>query len=100
MALDGLRLLRNPPTVTLIVATAFTCVDAAMAGKTAAPPLLLFGVSDLADDEATHPMDTLFFPRPCPGRPSWTSDDDEKEEEVARRKRGNLLRDGEEDVGI
>jgi hypothetical protein len=59
MALDGLKLLRNPPAVTLIVATAVTRASA-MADVDAAAalaPLLLLVVSDRADDDdATHPM--------------------------------------------
>lgn len=55
MALDGRRLLRNPPTVTLIVAVAFT---PAMAGEESPPAVLLATVSDdlTASDDGTHPM--------------------------------------------
>jgi hypothetical protein len=74
MALDGLKLLRNPPAVTLIVATAVTRASA-MADVDAAAalaPLLLLGVSDRADDDdATHPMVFL-----RDQRRSWTRDDD------------------------
>ena len=73
MALDGLKLLRNPPAVTLIVATAVTRASA-MADVDAAAalaPLLLLGVSDRADDDdATHPMVFL-----RDQRRSWTRDD-------------------------
>lgn len=87
MALDGLKLLRNPPAVTLIVATAVTRASA-MADVDAAAalaPLLLLGVSDRADDDdATHPMVFL-----RDQRRSWTRDDgrllseEEGEEEAA-----------------
>lgn len=99
MALDGLKLLRNPPAVTLIVATAVTRASA-MADVDAAAalaPLLLLGVSDRADDDdddATHPMVFL-----RDQRRSWTRDDDgrllseeegEEEEEAATWKKRNL----------
>lgn len=95
MALDGLKLLRNPPAVTLIVATAVTRASA-MADVDAASalaPLLLLGVSDRADDDdATHPMVFL-----RDQRRSWTRDDarllseeeGEEEEEAATGKKRN-----------
>lgn len=99
MARDGLKLSRNPPTVTLIVATAVT--RAAMADDAAALALLLLllGASDRADDdeEATHPMVVLLFPRSCDLRSRTTSDgadddgrlsEEEAEEEATGKKRG------------
>jgi len=90
MALDGLKLFRNPPTVTLIVATAVTrTADAAMADDAAALELLLsLGASDRADDEdATHLLFPLFR-----DRRSWTTDDgrlsEVGEEEARGKKRG------------
>ena len=102
MALDGRRLSRNPATVALIVATAFT--RAAAAAMAAEPddaaalllPLLLLGASDRADDDAdaTQPM-AILFPRPRRGRPNWTSNDgngrrlnEEGKEAGARTTRG------------
>jgi len=101
MALDGRRLSRNPPTVALIVATAFT--RAAAAAMAAEPddaaalllPLLLLGASDRADDDAdaTQPM-AILFPRPRRGRPNWTSNDgngrrlNEEGKEAGTRTRG------------
>ena len=95
MALDGLKLFRNPPTVTLIVATAVTrTAAAAMADDAAALALLLpLGASDRADDEdATHPMVVfLLFPL-FRDRRSWTTDDgrlsEVGEEEARGKKRG------------
>ena len=93
MALDGLKLFRNPPTVTLIVATAVTrTAAAAMTDDAAALALLLLlGASD-DDDDATHPMVVfLLFPL-SRDRRSWTTDDgrlsEEGEEEARGKKRG------------
>lgn len=94
MALDGLKLFRNPPTVTLIVATAVTRTAAgAMADAAALVLLLLLGASDRADDDdATHPMVVfLLFPL-FRDRRSRTTDDgrlsEEGEEEARGKKRG------------
>jgi hypothetical protein len=98
MALDGLKLFRNPPTVTLIVATAVTRTDAAaMADDAAALALLLLlSASDCADDDddATHPMVVfLLFPL-FRDRRSWITGEEargKKRDPAGPRAGGALL---------
>lgn len=62
IAFDGLRLLRSPSTVTLIVATAFTFTTAAGAMSELPVPLLAASDADDAADEDAHLTTTRCLP--------------------------------------